>query len=41
MGIVLWNEEGTEHCDEFFVGDVRQRIMVNESLLVGVSCECC
>ena len=37
MGIVLRNEEGTEHCNEFFVGDVRQGVVVDDGLLVSVS----
>ena len=41
MGVVLGNEEGTKHCDKFFVGYVGQRVMVDESLLVGVSYNHC
>ena len=38
MGIVLRNEEGAQHRDEFFVGDIGQGIVINDSLLVSVSC---
>ena len=38
MGVVLRNEEGAKHCDEFFVGDVRQRVVVDQGLLVSVGC---
>ena len=38
MGIVLRNKEGAQHRDEFFVGDIRQGVVVNNGLLVSVSC---
>ena len=37
MGVVLGNKEGAKHCDEFFMGDVRQRVVIDDGLLVGVN----
>ena len=39
MGVIFWNEEGAEHRDEFFMGNIGQRVVIDDSLLVGVSCE--
>jgi hypothetical protein len=38
VGVVLRNEEGTKHSNEFFMGYVGQGVMVDDSMLVGVGC---
>ena len=38
MGVVLRNEEGAEHSNEFFMGYVWQWVMVDDCMLVSVGC---
>lgn len=38
--VVLWGEDGTEEGDEFFVGDVGERVMVDDGLRVCIICKC-
>lgn len=37
MGVVLWNEEGAKHCHKFFMGNVRQRVVIDDGPLVSVN----
>ena len=36
--VVLGDDEGADERDEFLVGDIRQRIVIDHSLAVGIIC---